>query len=98
MRQRMRVAPTTAFAVAAIGIASYSVMDAVMKGMSIAHGAYSAVLWRSIGGVVLLGPVFIARGQRWPGREALGLHVARGAVAGLSVLLFFWGLVRVPMA
>ncbi|WP_404340050.1 DMT family transporter [Sphingomonas sp. MMS12-HWE2-04] len=73
-------------------------MDVVMKSMSIAHGAYSAVLWRSIGGVVLMGPIFIARRRPWPGREALALHVARGAVAGSSVLLFFWGLVRVTMA
>jgi S-adenosylmethionine uptake transporter len=88
----------TAFAVAAIGIASYSVMDAVMKGMSIAHGAYSAVLWRSVAGVVLMLPIFLARRRPWPGREAIILHISRGAVAGASVLLFFWGLVRVPMA
>jgi drug/metabolite transporter (DMT)-like permease len=94
----MRVTPALAFAVAAFGIASYSVMDAVMKGMSIAHGAYSAVLWRSIGGVVLMAPIFLLRRTPWPGREALILHVARGTVAGASVLLFFWGLVRVTLA
>ena len=90
--------PATAFAVAAIGIASYSVMDAVMKGLSIAHGAYSAVLWRSVAGVILLGPIFLVTRRPWPGRAALILHVARGLVAGSSVLLFFWGLVRVTMA
>lgn len=93
-----RAPSSTAFAVAALGIASYSCMDAVMKGMSIAHGAYSAVLWRSIGGVVLLGPVFVARRRPWPPRASLLLHGWRGAVAGGSVLLFFWGLVRVSMA
>lgn len=93
-----RTSSTTAFAVAAVGIASYSVMDAIMKDMAILHGAYSAVLWRSLAAVVLLGPVFVARRKPWPGRAALALHVARGAVAGASVLLFFWGLVRVPMA
>lgn len=93
-----RTSPATAFTVAAIGIASYSVMDAVMKGMSIAHGAYSAVLWRSVAGVVLLTPIFLARRKPFPGREAMILHAARGTVAGASVLLFFWGLVRVTMA
>lgn len=93
-----RVSSGLAFSVAAFGIASYSVMDAVMKGMSITHGAYSAVLWRSIAAVVLLGPVFLLRRTPWPGRAALLLHFARGAVAGASVLLFFWGLVRVTMA
>lgn len=88
----------TAFAVASLGIATYSVMDALMKGLSIQSGAYSAVLWRSVGGVVLLGTVFILRRRPAPRPAALKLHVARGATAGLSVLLFFWGLVRVPMA
>ena len=95
---RSTTSSTTAFAVAAAGIASYSVMDAIMKDMSILHGAYSAVMWRSVAGVFLLAPVFVARRKPWPGRAALRLHIARGAVAGASVLLFFWGLVRVPMA
>lgn len=92
------VSPLTAFAVAAGGIAVYSAMDAIMKGLSIASGAYAAVLWRSLAGVVLLTPIYLARRTAWPTRAALRLHVARGGIAGASVLLFFWGLVRVPMA
>lgn len=87
-----------AFAVASAGIATYSVMDALMKGLSIESGAYSAVLWRSIAGVAMLGTVFVIRRRPAPSRAALKLHFARGATAGFSVLLFFWGLVRVPMA
>ncbi|HWI86663.1 MAG TPA: EamA/RhaT family transporter, partial [Sphingomonas sp.] len=34
-----RVSPMIAFAVACLGIASFSCMDAVMKGLSIAIGA-----------------------------------------------------------
>jgi S-adenosylmethionine uptake transporter len=90
--------PATAFAVAAVGIASYSCMDALMKGLSIASGAYSAVLWRSVAGVALLGPVFLAKRRPWPTRAALSLHWWRGLTAGASVVLFFWGLVRVTMA
>jgi S-adenosylmethionine uptake transporter len=90
--------PSTAFVVASIGIAIYSVMDAVMKGLSIESGAYSAVLWRSLAAIILLGGAFVALGRRWPGRKALMLHIMRGATAGVSVLLFFWGLARVPMA
>lgn len=92
------VRPITAFAIASLGIFTYSLMDVLMKQLSIESGAYSAVLWRSIAGVVLTGAVFVARGQRWPGGAALRLHIARGLAAGLSVLLFFWGLVHVPMA
>lgn len=90
--------PRFAFAVAGVGIASYSCMDALMKGLSIADGAYSAVLWRSVAGVLLLGPVFLVRRRPWPSRAAFRLHWWRGLAAGASVLLFFWGLVRVPMA
>ncbi|MFV0625473.1 DMT family transporter [Sphingomonas sp. ac-8] len=95
---RPHASPAVAFAAASAGIAIYSCMDALMKGLSIASGAYSAVLWRSIAGVLLTGTAFVARRQRWPQRQALRLHILRGLAAGLSVLLFFWGLVRVPMA
>ena len=98
MTARSAASPTTAFAAACLGIAIYSVMDAVMKGLSIQSGAYAAVLWRSVMGAALLGTVFVARGRRWPGARALKLHVARASVAGISVLLFFWGLARVPTA
>ncbi|MET3824508.1 S-adenosylmethionine uptake transporter [Sphingomonas sp. PvP055] len=87
-----------AFSVAAMGIATYSAMDVLMKGLSITSGAYSAVLWRSFVGVMLLGTVFLLKRRRFPGRAALKLHALRGATGGISVLLFFWGLVRVPMA
>ncbi len=88
----------TAFGVAALGIFTYSIMDAIMKALSIANGAYSAVLWRSVAGSVMVGAVFVARRQPWPGGPALRLHLLRGTAAGLSVLSFFWGLARVPMA
>lgn len=89
---------TTAFAVATLGIATYAMMDTFMKSLSIASGAYSAVLWRSLAGAALTGTIFLLRGNAWPERAALKLHATRGLAAGMSVLLFFWGLVRVPMA
>lgn len=87
-----------AFLVAASGIAVYTVMDALMKQLSIDSGAYNAVLWRSVGGAILCGVVFVAVGRRWPARATLRLHIGRGLAAGSSVVLFFWGLARVPMA
>ncbi|MFM9829508.1 MAG: DMT family transporter, partial [Sphingomonas sp.] len=41
---------------------------------------------------------FLAQRKPWPRGQALRLHIMRGIAAGLSVLAFFWGLVRVPMA
>ncbi len=91
--------PIVAFAVATAGIAVFSCMDAVMKGLSLAIGTYNALFWRSLVGVVLAGAVYLVRGRPVrPTRAALRLHMARGAVATVMAVLFFWGLARVPMA
>lgn len=90
--------PAIAFAAATLGIAIFSAMDAVMKGLSIEMGAYNAMLWRSIFGIAIGGVAFAALRKSWPAREVLKLHVARGLCGGVSVLLFFWGLVHVPIA
>lgn len=87
-----------AFAVATLGIAIFSAMDAIMKGLSIGIGAYNAMLWRSIIGAVMGGAIFVALRKPWPSTPVLKLHIARGMTAGVSILLFFWGLARVPIA
>lgn len=93
-----RVPAALACAAACAAVGSYAAMDVFMKRLSIDVGAYSAVLWRSGAGVVMSGAIFLGRGGRWPGREALRLHALRGLTAGTSVLFFFWGLARIPMA
>lgn len=90
--------PTRAFLIACWGIFTFSLMDVMMKALSIAMGAYAALFWRSVIGVVLLGVIFLARRDPMPAWGAMRLHIARGGLAGASVLLFFWGLVRVPLA
>jgi S-adenosylmethionine uptake transporter len=90
--------PLIPFAVATAGIALFSMMDAVMKGLSIAIGAYNALLWRTMAGAVLGGTVFLLRRQPWPGRAAIRLHLARGILSAAMAILFFWGLARVPLA
>ncbi|MFT7688841.1 MAG: S-adenosylmethionine uptake transporter, partial [Candidatus Azotimanducaceae bacterium] len=42
-----------ALAAAGAGIATYSAMDVVMKGLALELGAYNAMLWRSIISVLL---------------------------------------------
>ena len=98
MRPVRPVPAALAFGVACAAVGTYAAMDVFMKALSIQSGAYAAVLWRSAAGVVLSGAVFGARGGRWPGREALRLHALRGLTAGASILFFFWGLARIPMA
>jgi S-adenosylmethionine uptake transporter len=73
-------------------------MDAMMKQASIHIGAYNAMLWRSIVGLAMSAPLFLIQRTKWPDRARLILHIKRSAAAGISVLLFFWGLVRVSMA
>lgn len=86
------------FGVTMLGIALFSVMDAVMKGLTLAVGAYNAVFWRMVVGVMLTAIVYaIARGPR-PTRAALRVHAIRGIVSALMALLFFWGLARLPLA
>ncbi|HEX8383541.1 MAG TPA: DMT family transporter [Sphingomonas sp.] len=92
------VPATLAFAVACSAVGTYAAMDVFMKALSIQSGAYGAVLWRSVAGVAISGAIFLARRGRWPARAALRLHLLRGATAGISVLFFFWGLARIPMA
>ena len=86
------------FAITTLGIASYSMMDAVMKGLAIELGAYNAMLWRTSIALVIAAGLFIWRRSRWPDISIIRLHVWRGVVMSLMAFLFFWGLVYVPLA
>lgn len=90
--------PLTAFAVAALGIAIFSSMDAVMKGLVIGLGAYNALAWRMLAGTVVSGIPYALSRPRKPPRSVLRIHLVRGTVSAVMAFLFFWGLGRVPMA
>ena len=87
-----------AFGVATLGIAAFSIMDAVMKHLSLGIGAYNALLWRTMVGAFLGAAFFFGRRSRWPQREAMKVHLTRGILSALMAILFFWGLARVPLA
>lgn len=82
----------------ALGIATFSLMDAAMKSASMQAGVYTALLLRSIFGSALMVPVWLAAGRRAPSGPALRMHFLRSAVVAVMALLFFYGLVRIPMA
>ncbi len=86
------------FAVATLGIASYSMMDAVMKGLAIALGAYNAMLWRTLIALVIAASLFIWRRNRWPDKSVIWLHCWRGTVMSVMAFLFFYGLIYLPLA
>ena len=80
------------------GIATFSVMDAIMKAGSTEVGAFEAMLLRAGWGVALMLPIWWLMGGRVPEWRVLRLHLTRGGVAAVMAALFFWGLVRTPMA
>ena len=85
-----RHTPLTAFVVGMVGIALFSVMDAVMKGLVLAIGTYATLLWRSFVGVGIAGGLFAFNRPKWPSRATLKIHLTRGAVStrdGRPVLL-----------
>ena len=90
--------PLPAYAVAVLGIALFSIMDMVMKALTLAMGTYLTLLWRSLIGIGLAAIPYLATRRSWPGRTALRLHLLRGAMMVPMAIFFFWGLARVPMA
>ena len=90
--------PLAAYAAGVAGIALFSIMDMVMKGLTLAIGTYPTLLWRALIGILLAAIPYVATRKRWPARTAMRLHLLRGAMMAPMALLFFWGLSRVPMA
>ncbi|MCB2089219.1 MAG: DMT family transporter [Sphingomonadaceae bacterium] len=82
----------------ALGIGLFSLMDAFMKSASLAIGAYSALLLRSLIGLALIGPVWVTLKRQWPSAGVLRIHLMRGAVAASMALTFFFALTRLPLA
>ena len=86
-----------AFFVGTLGIATFSGMDAVMKGLVIALGIYATMLWRMLAGVVMAGALFAVH-PNWPSRSTMRIHLFRGCLTYVMAMLFFWGLAKVPLA
>ncbi|MBU6207191.1 MAG: DMT family transporter [Alphaproteobacteria bacterium] len=93
-----RAFPIAPFLAALFGIGVYCCMDAVMKGLSISLGAYNASLWRMVVALPMMAGVYFVRREPWPSRVLMRLHILRGTVAVAMLLLWFWGIVRVPLA
>ena len=90
--------PLIPFLVACSGIAIYSAMDVLMKGLSIGIGAYNAVLWRTAAATLLSGALFLAARPPMPDRAAVRLHAWRSLFVAVMAVTFFWALARLPMA
>jgi S-adenosylmethionine uptake transporter len=86
------------FVAVASGIATFSAMDALMKGASLAVGAYNAMLWRSLFSMAVMLPLWKLRGGIWPRGESLRIHAMRGLNSAFMATTFFWGLKYLPLA
>jgi S-adenosylmethionine uptake transporter len=94
----MRASYAPAFAAACMGIALYAVMDAVMKGLVLAIGAYVALFWRLVAGTLLSVTLYAFSKPTLPPMTTIRVHFARSAVVAVMALAFFWGIGRVPLA
>jgi S-adenosylmethionine uptake transporter len=90
--------PFIPFMVACAGIGTFSLMDAAMKDLSLAMGAFNAVMWRNSLGALLMGIIFLATRQRWPHITVLRLHLWRSIVVAVMAVSFFWSLTKLPLA
>jgi S-adenosylmethionine uptake transporter len=93
-----RAHPVLPFAAVLVAIALLSLMDALMKGASLAIGAYSTLLVRSLFGLALAAPLWLSARTGWPAPATVRLHVLRGIVVTAMSFTFFWGLTRLPLA
>jgi len=90
--------PVAPFLIACAGIATFSAMDVLMKGLSIELGAYNAVLWRTGAGTLLMGLAYFASRPVRPAHATLRIHAWRSLFVAGMALSFFWALARLPMA
>ncbi|MEQ1724499.1 MAG: DMT family transporter [Sphingopyxis sp.] len=83
---------------ACAGVALFSLMDAAMKGIALAIGAYNALLWRNVVGVAVSGGAYAVARSGWPDAAVLRLHIWRGVIVAGMALLFFWSVTILPLA
>ncbi|MEH6757169.1 MAG: DMT family transporter [Parasphingorhabdus sp.] len=80
------------------GLAFFCLMDVTMKSLGMAMGAYNAIFWRVLLALLLVAMLYFARRPKMPARPTLIIHLQRGAITVFMAFLFFWALVRVPIA
>lgn len=76
----------------------FSVMDGLIKYVARDTGAVAATFWRSLIAAVVLTALALVQRRTWPTGALFRLHLIRGLVTSAMTVLFFWGLVRTPLA
>ncbi len=86
------------FLVTLVAVGLLSLMDSFMKAASVAVGAFSAMVVRSLLSSGLVVPLWLWKGTGWPKKHALRLHLIRGMASVFMALTFFSALVYLPLA
>lgn len=86
------------FSACCAGVALFTGMDASIKALSISAGVFNALFWRAGAGCLMGGATMLALRLPWPSTAALRIHVLRGVVVSAMAPLFFFGVVRLPLA
>jgi S-adenosylmethionine uptake transporter len=73
-------------------------MDATMKTLVLVIGVYNTILWRSWLAAIVIGAGWTATAKTRPTRKVMKLHFLRAVVVAFVLVLFFWGLARLPLA
>jgi S-adenosylmethionine uptake transporter len=90
--------PLIPFLVACAGIALFSLMDAAVKQIVLAIGAYNGMVWRQLAASAIGGAVFVGTRSAWPDKPAFRIAMLRGGMGAVMAFTFFWGIARVPLA
>ena len=88
----------TAIQLAIVGIFLFAALDAVMKGLSLEVGVFTTLFLRVLIGTFLSAVIYFFKCEGKPTIKSIKLHALRAIVSAFIALMFFWGLVRVPLA
>ena len=86
------------FLAAIVAVGLLSLMDALMKGASLAAGVFSASLLRTLIATCIAAPLWVAARPGWPRGPVMRLHIERGIVSAFMALSFFYALPKLPIA
>ena len=87
-----------AIQIAIAGIFLFAALDAAMKGLSLEVGVFTTLFARVLIGTLLSAVLYFFKWKGKPTIKAIKLHALRAILSAFIALMFFWGLVRVPLA
>src|SRR5581483_8944801 len=85
-------------AVAVLGVFAYAILDASLKGVSLAMPTVQVAFFRFMFGSVFAALIFLRSRQPWPGSGPLAVSVVRAAISTVSLTAFTYAVSILPLA